>query len=75
MAKTLIVLGLGIAFIGAIWLVFPKALSWFGNLPGDINIRRENTRVFMPIASMIVVSILLTVLANAVAWLSKVFSG
>lgn len=73
MAKSLITLGLLIAFVGALWLVFPKALSWFGNLPGDINIRRENTRVFMPITSMIVISVLLTVIVNGLAWLSNSF--
>ena len=73
MPRLLITLGLIIALVGVVWLVFPRALSWFGNLPGDINIQRENTRVFMPITSMIVVSILLTVVVNGAAWLMNVF--
>jgi hypothetical protein len=42
--------------------------GWFGNLPGDIRIESENTSVFIPITSMIVVSVGLTLLINAVRW-------
>ena len=37
-------------------------LGWFGNLPGDIRIRREGFQLFFPLGSMIVVSIVLSVL-------------
>jgi len=32
-------------------------LSWFGNLPGDFKHQSENTSVFMPFTSMILISI------------------
>ena len=32
-------------------------LSWFGRLPGDIRIERENVRFYFPVVTMIVVSI------------------
>jgi len=35
-------------------------LSWFGHLPGDISIERENVRFYFPIVSMIVVSVALS---------------
>ena len=37
-------------------------LSWFGRLPGDIRIERENVRFYFPIASMIIISVVLTLL-------------
>jgi hypothetical protein len=37
-------------------------LSWFGRLPGDIKIERENVRIYFPIVTMIVVSALLSLL-------------
>ena len=37
-------------------------LSWFGRLPGDIRIERGTTRVYIPIVSMILVSIVLSLL-------------
>ena len=39
-------------------------LSWFGRLPGDIRHEGESSRVFVPITSMLLVSIVLTVLVN-----------
>ena len=32
-------------------------LSWFGRLPGDIRIERENVRFYFPVVTMIVISI------------------
>jgi hypothetical protein len=48
------------------FLVWSGALSWFGRLPGDIRIERENLRVYVPITSMILVSVVLTLLVNLV---------
>ncbi len=59
-------LGVGLIAIGALVRFAPGAVSWFGNLPGDIRIESENSRVFIPITSMILVSIGLTVLVNVV---------
>jgi Protein of unknown function (DUF2905) len=71
MARVLIALGLILLALGLVWLAFPKALSWFGRLPGDINIQRENTKVFIPVTSMILVSVLLTVVSNLVSWWTR----
>jgi hypothetical protein len=53
----LIWVGIAVAVVGAILRWAPWLLSWFGNLPGDIRYQGENSRVFIPITSMIVVSI------------------
>ncbi len=36
-------------------------LSWFGRLPGDIRFERGNTRVYIPIVSMLLVSFALSI--------------
>lgn len=54
-----LLLAVGLALNYAPWLV-----SWFGKLPGDIRIQNKNSFVFIPITSMIVASVLITVLAN-----------
>jgi len=59
-----VVLGVAIVVIGL--LIASGALSWFGRLPGDIRIEHGNTRVYIPIASMIVLSVVLSVLAYLV---------
>ena len=64
MGKILIVIGLLTAVIGLILVYAPGLLSWFGKLPGDIHIRNENSQVYIPITSMIVISVVLTILFN-----------
>ncbi len=64
MARWLILAGLVLVAIGLILQFAPGLFHWFGRLPGDINIRSENTRVFVPITSMILISVLLTIVVN-----------
>ena len=47
-------------------LVYWGGFSWFGRLPGDFRYESESTRVYFPITSMILLSILLTLLLNVV---------
>ena len=54
--------GLTLAVVGLV--VYVGGFSWFGRLPGDIRYQGENTRVFVPITSMILASAALTVLVN-----------
>jgi hypothetical protein len=67
----LILAGVALLLIGLVVRFIPGAFAWFGNLPGDIRIEGENSRVFIPITSMIVVSVVLTVVANVVAGLFR----
>jgi Protein of unknown function (DUF2905) len=60
----LVLLGVAIIVIGL--LVWFGAFGWFGHLPGDIRIERENARVYVPIVSMLIISIVLTVLLNLI---------
>jgi hypothetical protein len=64
MAKLLIAIGLLLVIIGIIWLIFPSAFSWIGNMPGDIKHTAGNTRVYFPIISMLVISIVATIVLN-----------
>jgi hypothetical protein len=54
----LIALGVGLILIGL--LIWSGSLSWFGRLPGDIRIERETVRIYLPLASMIIVSLLVS---------------
>ncbi len=56
----LIGIGLVLVLIGL--LVFAGGLGWFGRLPGDIRIERETVRVYFPFASMLVISIALSLI-------------
>ncbi len=62
MAKMLMIAGAILLALGALWHFVPGALNWFGRLPGDINIKTEHSRIFIPITSMLIVSIVLSLL-------------
>lgn len=61
---TLVIAGAVLAVIGL--LAWTGALSWFGKLPGDVRIEREGMRVYFPVTSMILVSVVLSLLLNLI---------
>lgn len=63
MAKVFIAIGIVALLIGVVLHYFPNAFSWFGRLPGDIRIERENSAFYFPITSMIIISILLSLIS------------
>jgi len=60
----IMVVGLALVAIGALVRFAPGLFTWFGHLPGDIDVETENGRIFVPITSMIVVSVALTIVVN-----------
>jgi hypothetical protein len=54
----IVVLGIAMVLIGL--LVWSGSLSWFGRLPGDIRIDRETVRIYVPIVSMLILSVVLS---------------
>jgi Protein of unknown function (DUF2905) len=62
LGKLVLGLGFGLAFVGALLLLVGKGLV--PHLPGDLAFRIGGVRVFLPIATSIVISILLTVVLN-----------
>ncbi|MEJ2105900.1 MAG: DUF2905 domain-containing protein [Acidiferrobacteraceae bacterium] len=64
MARWIILLGAALLVIGLILQFAPWLLNWFGRLPGDIRIASGRTRIFIPISSMLILSIVLTILIN-----------
>jgi len=61
LGKLLILLGVLIIVIGLLLLVGEK-IPWVGRLPGDIIIRKKNFTFYFPLATSIVISIILTLL-------------
>lgn len=57
-ATILIAIGVGLILVGL--LIWSGSLSWFGRLPGDIRIERETVRVHVPIVSMLLVSLVVS---------------
>lgn len=66
----LIVVAVGAAVVVLGLLISIGALGWFGRLPGDIRIERESVRVYVPVTSMVLASIVLSAL---IALLRRLF--
>ena len=52
----------GVALVLVGLAVWSGALGWFGRLPGDIRIERDSMRIYIPLASMLLISAVLTLL-------------
>ncbi len=63
LGRLLIIAG-GLLLVGGVLLVLLGQISFFGRLPGDIAIERERFSVFVPLASMLLLSLILTILIN-----------
>jgi hypothetical protein len=59
--KFLILLGLLISAIGGLLLLSGK-VPWIGRLPGDILIQKKNFTLYFPLATSILLSLILTLL-------------
>jgi hypothetical protein len=61
MAKTLILLGAVLIVVGLILLLLQKT-PFLGKLPGDILIKRENFTFYFPLATSIIISIIISLI-------------
>ena len=69
MGRMLVVLGLVITAAG-ILMIFSDKIPFLGRLPGDISMKRENYRVYVPITT----SILLSLFLSLILWLISYFT-
>jgi uncharacterized membrane protein len=62
MSRWFIIVGIALVVAGLLLKFFPGALNWFGKLPGDISIESERTRIFIPVTTMIIISLILSLI-------------
>jgi cell division protein FtsW (lipid II flippase) len=61
LGKILVLLGLILAAIGLL-LIWSDKIPWIGRLPGDIYIRKKNFTFYFPLATSLLISVILTLL-------------
>ena len=57
---------LGLVFIVVGLVAMRGWLGWFGHLPGDVRVERPNVRIYVPIVSMLLISVLFSVLSYVI---------
>jgi hypothetical protein len=66
LGRVLIATGLVLAAFGVL-LVFAGRIPFLGRLPGDVVVQRENWTVYVPLATMLLLSLVLTLVLNLFA--------
>ncbi|HUF88402.1 MAG TPA: DUF2905 domain-containing protein [Gemmatimonadota bacterium] len=63
LGRILIVFGIVLVLLGVVFLVGPR-IPFVGRLPGDFLIRRGETTVYLPLATSLVLSLVISILLN-----------
>ena len=63
LGKALVLFGVVLIVVGALIQIFHK-IPWLGRLPGDIYIKKENMSFYFPLATSLLISLILTLLLN-----------
>jgi hypothetical protein len=63
LGRALLVIGVVLAIAGIVVLLAPR-LPFLGRLPGDIRIERDGVTIFIPLGTMLVVSVVVSILLN-----------
>jgi hypothetical protein len=77
LGKVFIGIGLCVALVGLLLLMADRVpgvghlLGWFGKLPGDISIRRENFSFSFPLATSLLLSIIFSLVFYCVTWIFR----
>lgn len=68
LSKWIILIGSALILIGLFFWLGNKLGLPFGKLPGDVHVQREKFSVYFPIATSIILSVILTILINLIYW-------
>lgn len=68
--RLLVGLGVVLVLLGVVFLVVGRVPA-VGRLPGDIHLQRGNWSVYLPLASMLLVSLVLSLVLNALFYLFR----
>jgi hypothetical protein len=66
LGRSLTILGVVFAVVGLLLWMNPQ-IPWLGKLPGDLRIERPGFRLYFPITTCVLVSLVLSLLAHLVS--------
>lgn len=63
LGKLLVIAGIILAVVGLVLMLAGKtSLAWLGHLPGDLTFRRRNATFYFPLATSLLVSVILSLI-------------
>ncbi|PYT36797.1 MAG: DUF2905 domain-containing protein [Acidobacteria bacterium] len=69
--RTILILGMVLVVAGLFLLLGPRLPGFIGRLPGDMSWSRGNMRVYFPLGTCILLSLVLTILFSVISWLRR----
>jgi hypothetical protein len=63
LGRILIVFGIVLVVLGAVFLVAPR-VPFLGRLPGDFVLRRDHATIYIPLATCLALSLVISILLN-----------
>lgn len=67
LGKILLIVG-GVIIVAGLLMIFGQHLPFFGKLPGDIMIKKDNFSFYFPIVAFLLISIILTIIINVILY-------
>ena len=67
LGKILLIVG-AVIIVVALLMIFGQHIPFFGKLPGDIFIKKDNFSFYFPIVTFLIISIILTVIINLILY-------
>jgi hypothetical protein len=67
LGKILLIVGAVIIVI-ALLMIFGQHIPFFGKLPGDIFIKKDNFSFYFPIVTFLIISVILTIIINVILY-------
>jgi hypothetical protein len=71
LGRTILILGCILVAAGLVLLVSPRLPGFIGKLPGDVSWSRGNVRVYFPLGTCLLLSLILTILFSLISWLRR----
>jgi hypothetical protein len=69
--RTILILGIVLVVAGLFLLLGPRLPGFVGRLPGDLSWSRGNVRVYVPLGTCILLSLVLTIIFSFISWLRR----
>ena len=77
LGKVFVGVGLCVVLVGVLLLIADRVsgignlIGWFGKLPGDISIRRDNFSFSFPIVTCLLLSVILSLIFYLISWIFR----
>ncbi len=62
LGKWVIIIGVTLTIFGIVTYFFSDWLNWLGKLPGDFRYENKNVKIYVPLTSMVLVSLIISLL-------------